>query len=845
MMAVLDFNTSPVGVALAQFVGHEVASRKAVSREPFERTSSLFESGKLERSESVMLPSHQPSELAFRAALGARYPDWLEDTLDERLARRSRDLPDARSPEGDSDTLVSTQHAVSAALTSFKASLLDSLNQVKHSIGTFVFRFLKWDLTFAILPPKLEVAFGWKCQPMHHCIGGLQNIVGSLAHLANTIRQGAFDFLRALWHSMGNQPHVPTSTTAEDDEPEGVSAERIKLMSVMSMKDSCFEHMRFKGNFKFALSLLGLPSVSHQIQVGTMALSLAKWPTTAFNCMKTIGYFMRRSAQPEILYTREHQCNPHTVGLCLILQKAVTCSAHQNLTFPFTPRIPQYKDNSPKRAAKALCRRFAGVHLNLLNRNGRVSCAANESVAVKLDFVKMCRSVLERVLRFASEEEFKREPETADEAFAKCRRAFGCSLLVREDESSSLEFLRSLDSEKKQRSSLQNEVQSDRSELVLDKFFTHSLWSDGCFTSLQNTEIWEQAGSSPWFFARLANWIGVHEWTNAPTPHSQTVDTVCKSEDFQTIKRDHPSVGDPVAPLPKRHTVRMVVNMLEGGYSRNRSNGGFSQHFRGVPWGGAQVLTLETSPSALDTSWYLTSCEGVRGVSCTDGKMILREFMYILPDEADQNTLMKLCVSAAAFTSWAQGTAKMNDVEYDFAADLLQEGQMRAFIERYGPRDDTRLAILDPYAARDAANKDVTTSGSIYRVREWLRQNGWNIVRSVLDAQSSELLHADQKPTQEDMNRLVEKLRNPYESAFQAGNNVHLEHALVIISGGARTELNVETTVGQHRSTDNFGGFSQIREGIRKKEFNQRYRLGMDTVPCSLATLRFTFESLP
>eukprot|EP00928_Gymnodinium_smaydae_P024465 TRINITY_DN1978_c0_g1_i1.p1 TRINITY_DN1978_c0_g1~~TRINITY_DN1978_c0_g1_i1.p1 ORF type:complete len:945 (+),score=91.85 TRINITY_DN1978_c0_g1_i1:179-2836(+) len=864
LQAVLDFPASPVGDALAHFVGYHYANMEGVTDRSLKASTSLLQSCDVSRHTKVAVEH----ALQLRGAAeihGANAHNSSVRSTTQASSQHGEPTPPSRSRSSSARGRSPSKSSTASANTKEISSIFETAKaKIIADGGEYLLRFLRWDLSISMVPPKAAIILGWKCQPIEPCIGGMAKILHSLGVLAKEAAKGLFSYLQSLWKDVNPQAeanHSKNSSNVVVAGDSSVDSQRSKLFSVMSWRDPCTKHLRLKGTVTFGLSFFG----NFAVQVGTVPLTLESWKPAAISCAQSMWEYLKPSKTKfERLYTQKQHCNPHTVGLCMIAQKAASCWDNIHRKFE-QGGIVFGKDISDVRD---LCRSFDGVKLRLQNHNGKVVCAAanaSQDMVTELDFAAVCNGVLDRVL---AEDAFKRDPESEEMAFSRCRKAFGCSLLVREDESSSLELVDSIAAERierdihiglshndaavmlkllksklKDKSGSQNELSSDRSDLVLKSFFEHPLWEDRCFAKLDQAKIWRPHSKHHPFFLRFAEWIRVRDWS-APLLYEgiQTFEyngECAKIPDFSTIASSSIRVKAAAAVVAKRRTIRLVANMLEGTMYAASNHGSVS--FKSVSWGNEQTLSLEFSSvnnslTGSGVAWKVKRCSGFRDSECTGRTMILRDFMYTTPDEKDAMALNQICKVASDLSALQR---ELKAIKLDEkAADLLQS-DMKRFLATYGPWDNTKQAIVDPFEARDAANKDTKTSGSVAKVRELLRQKGWSIVRNVLDDSSSasQLLYAGETPTEDDIKQLAYDLRHPYEATFPNGGGVLVDQAFAILAGGTRIDLSVDSAPGESAGSkeDTLSDFGDILEKYRKLA-NEKHH------SCSLVALRFIFD---
>eukprot|EP00928_Gymnodinium_smaydae_P004942 TRINITY_DN11697_c0_g1_i1.p1 TRINITY_DN11697_c0_g1~~TRINITY_DN11697_c0_g1_i1.p1 ORF type:complete len:1011 (-),score=129.21 TRINITY_DN11697_c0_g1_i1:305-3337(-) len=386
------------------------------------------------------------------------------DECDDDDATPSPQSPSQEDAEATHTAPASSQQATESTPAK---KLLRAIKYLKTA-GSFFTSFLRWDLTLTMFPvPNPVPVIGFKCQPFVDCFLGVieffKQVLKALKELIVAFGSVFYSMFASVrkWLPSG-QHESPKSTGAPGNSaagtefnvniPKGQEVSEKEFGTVIVDKESfasdvCLKLFRLKGS----ISLMSWGS-NVKFMFGTIPLPLQKWKSDLWTCTPSLKkvYALFNAAMNPLrwweegktltdLYFGENQCNPHTVGLCMLVQKSRTCDFYLDANGVI-------QDNT--RADKeSFCRVFDGVKLGLTKspkskkvrctgavarkhlQNGTLQLSMSsfpEWIKAKSNFFDVgqgCRLVKKRL---ALTDHCDR-PETDEDMFLRCRKLFGCS----------------------------------------------------------------------------------------------------------------------------------------------------------------------------------------------------------------------------------------------------------------------------------------------------------------------------------------------------------------------------------------------------------------------------------
>eukprot|EP00928_Gymnodinium_smaydae_P089088 TRINITY_DN7308_c0_g1_i2.p1 TRINITY_DN7308_c0_g1~~TRINITY_DN7308_c0_g1_i2.p1 ORF type:complete len:531 (+),score=67.40 TRINITY_DN7308_c0_g1_i2:437-2029(+) len=405
-------------------------------------------------------PSVKENEHAAQDACTGRQVEAV-DASDEDISNvKAEDYsPAARNQTQDEEVPAAPKAAPSPltlAWTRFKERIHKAASESGEEAANFFYGFLRWELAFPFLGTSLtKLGFpviGFKCQPIRECVNNFVSMAKSFLKFIWVIVKEFVKFAAELvryaasWRSIDLTKSSPSKTTDAKGEGKSdldvevklpnnfdASVEHVDVGEVVIdadrlTKSSCIKNLRLKGSISFSLT-----GPSLMFHFGTTPLPLKNWVNSE---LATCGKSMARSFSMLFnpfkhtttnklteLYFAPQQCNPHTVGMCMMLEKTRQCKIKLNYGFL------EANHTGAHAPMKEFCRVFEGVTISLAKtqKDHQVHCSAalgphfDQAKAQVFDLGIGCHHV--RKIMKASQ----CLPESLEESFLHCRKLFGCS----------------------------------------------------------------------------------------------------------------------------------------------------------------------------------------------------------------------------------------------------------------------------------------------------------------------------------------------------------------------------------------------------------------------------------
>jgi len=329
---------------------------------------------------------------------------------------------------------------------------------------------------------------GWKCQPLHTCLTEMFKFPGKIKRFFSTLVWGILRILKAIF--AGISKYVGRGSSSSGSAMTGQLPDRAALVKELEVHHSSLfgDYAlyagscapcpgRIKGSFSLSFSDIAGTVTSLQI-LGMTRVWVASTPApllTLRGCTSCLWkwredvskIFKGSSAGDTEKYFSAGSCNPHTVGLCMMLDKVRSCRyrfAWESATVQPDRRNEEVSGSIQSK----FCDSLAGVTLRLTNAGGGVRCPevyrdqfwkSNGTVLMfrkeeitSLDMKQGCYLVTKTLKQFnsmcerAAEQhgmfealnkwftnkfgEYKyrnvEEPSSVKEVGMKCRKLFGC-----------------------------------------------------------------------------------------------------------------------------------------------------------------------------------------------------------------------------------------------------------------------------------------------------------------------------------------------------------------------------------------------------------------------------------
>lgn len=465
------------------------------------------------------------------------------------------------------------------ALREFKSEVWDAIMNVGRSVKDWSYSLMKWDLAIPFFGsssaflPKL----GFKCQPMRACLEGFLEMPKALFHLVLKVGRGIWKLFKALVQAAafreGGSPEEPVSDDTVEI-PVDINETELEMGQVLFtehdvMKDACIKNLRFKGS----IQVDSFWAAKIKLAFATVSLPIEKWTGEITTCVRKFSRQFRDFLVPEQkkrnLHTRYFtpgNCNPHSVGLCMMLEKTRQCGIKLQPGGKILAMTPTKRDHMLR-----MCTTFNGVKVALTKVNDKVRCAEafrlQQEAAAKRNITLDSKSVTTLDLEFGCQLVANRLQETrdceppgsAEEAFLRCRRLYGCThqrppeptllrweeyvgrvmdtvtsdVRMRHDLGTSKDVAQIIETVENHGSSFQARVDDsivdaevpELTELDPKLLFTHSLWQDVCFEGLDGTSAWSDPSSDG------TVWDWMHAWKVSVVGHS-------RAHRFHQIRKD-------------------------------------------------------------------------------------------------------------------------------------------------------------------------------------------------------------------------------------------------------------------------------------------------------------------
>eukprot|EP00928_Gymnodinium_smaydae_P033813 TRINITY_DN24116_c0_g1_i1.p1 TRINITY_DN24116_c0_g1~~TRINITY_DN24116_c0_g1_i1.p1 ORF type:complete len:1067 (+),score=109.56 TRINITY_DN24116_c0_g1_i1:90-3290(+) len=703
--------------------------------------------------------------------------------------------------------------------------------EMGSSIKKFFFDFLRWDFTFVFfslnlgfsLPQLGTPVLGFKCQPIKECFKGMASMLRDILKLFAVLAKELLHLLYVLllqapiaffgktlpdFHDFGgkikafftggsNSDSDAIMEVEANEKPPEKEVSPVILDTNRLAKDPCIQHARLKGSISYSFPSLSLANV--KFMIGTVPLPFSKWWVEAKSCVRqnlyvakqVFQHFRGKPSENTKRYFSPDQCNPHTVGLCMLLEKTRQCK----VKLERNEITSLHEDNKmkPTKAMEDFCNTFKGVSVSLTKTvdDGRVHCAAdlrarakfNESKVQKFDFGQGCHLVREHMNKKGAECKLTK----LEDAFLYCRRLYGCShqrsspkmLLkwesyvsrvmdtvshfvdLKNDGETSKRVSQKIQRVAQQGEDFQAQVDaamdSDSAGDDLDPgaIFMHPLWNDGCFEQLSPL-IPAPAEPKKGRFQRLREKLsrskgketetrdGLYElhWNvNEKNPGDQQTffHRLAQGISITSWGKCPPS-NFPHTEKPDRHAALPSSSMSQflikfpGGFQIGPNNDNFTIMTPG--W--ASKASKTTLQKTQDNLWVVRECEGRHCSDMREGvKLLSLRVQMVEPVNNDQKDNEQVNTAYSEITSICNSaSAVMNTIRKFRAADSNSNSELQQSEESYIPAAE----LLEGNAKIMEANDKIKSEEHGFKETIF-----WSELAKLLDATSVDVVSKDKE----------------------------------------------------------------------------------------------------